>query len=169
MERRSFLMRLCGLFGALIASLLAVPGVALLVGPLRRKGGDREYIRLVSVGTLTRDEPVRMPIRRKVVDSWTSYPERPIGVVWLVKRSDEKVEAFSEICPHAGCNLTFDVQAGRFSCPCHEAFFTADGEIAEGPSKRGMDTLPSEVRDDGYVHVIWQRFRPGTAEKESIG
>ena len=167
MERRGFLIRLCGLLGAVIASLVAVPGVAMLVGPLRRRKGNGEYIRLVSVSTLTEGEPVRMPIRRKVVDSWTAYPERPVGVVWLIKRSDVKVEAFSEICPHAGCNLTFDAKAGRFACPCHDAFFTDGGKIVEGPSKRGMDAIPTKV-EDGYVHVIWKRFRPGVAEKEPI-
>jgi nitrite reductase/ring-hydroxylating ferredoxin subunit len=56
------------------------------------------------------------------------------------------------ICPHEGCEVSWDGGANRFSCPCHESYFAADGARISGPASRGLDPLPMRVQD-GKVQV----------------
>lgn len=164
MERRSFLVRLTVALGGLLAGVLAVPGLAMLAAPLTRRTTRQGFIRLKALRDLPEGRPVRVPVRQTVVDAWTRYPQRPVGSAWLLRIDAEHVQARSNICPHAGCNLDFDDATKRFTCPCHEAIFTGAGEPIEGPAKRGMDPLEVKV-EDGYVWVRWERFRLGIAER----
>ncbi len=164
MERRRFLARLSAALGALIAAFLAVPGLAVLADPLRRRTSERGFVRLAALGDLSEGRPVRRAVRQTVVDAWTRYAERPVGSVWLVRRDDDRVEAFSSKCPHAGCNVDLHEDGERFVCACHDALFTDSGEQIAGPSKRGMDPLEVRVAD-GFVEVRWQRFKLGIAER----
>jgi Rieske Fe-S protein len=75
------------------------------------------------------------------------------------------VQALSAVCPHLGCAVDFDTQAGVFKCPCHKSAFGLDGAKISGPSKRGLDPLPVRV-DDGRVKVTFIRFRSDIAERE---
>ena len=56
-------------------------------------------------------------------------------------------QVLSAVCPHEGCEVAWDGNANRFSCPCHESFFGADGSRISGPSPRGLDPLPMRVQD----------------------
>jgi Rieske Fe-S protein len=124
--------------------------------------------------------PVRAEVRGELIDAWNRIPDVKIGSCWLVRgQSDEKIRAFSTICPHLGCGLDFDGgdagkgpgQAGsrgpRFVCPCHDSYFSLDGKTLTGPSPRGMDEL--EVAIEGEeVKVAYRRFRVGASTKEEV-
>jgi len=54
-------------------------------------------------------------------------------------------EAFSAICPHAGCPVT-SIQGGLIICPCHgSAFDLATGDVKGGPAPRGLTKLTATV------------------------
>ncbi len=50
-------------------------------------------------------------------------------------------QVLSAICPHEGCEVVWEQNTNRFSCPCHESYFAADGSRISGPSPRGLDPL----------------------------
>jgi Rieske Fe-S protein len=87
------------------------------------------------------------PLSRKVVADhiagWAITTQEH-NVFVLPARSNQVVSA---ICPHEGCDVLWDSQRNRFSCPCHESYFAADGEKISGPSPRGLDALPTRVQD----------------------
>ena len=56
-------------------------------------------------------------------------------------------QVLSAICPHEGCEVAWEQNSNRFSCPCHESYFSADGSRISGPSPRGLDPLPMRVQD----------------------
>ena len=56
-------------------------------------------------------------------------------------------QVLSAICPHEGCEVVWEQGMNRFSCPCHESYFAADGSRISGPSPRGLDPLPMRVQD----------------------
>jgi len=59
-------------------------------------------------------------------------------VLFLVKKSDDKVEVLSQACPHVGCKLMFNDKSSQFDCPCHASSFTIDGVRIGGPAPRNM-------------------------------
>jgi len=77
----------------------------------------------------------------------TYYPE---GRLYVVNAKGDLL-ALSQKCPHLGCQVPFCESSGRFECPCHGSIFDLGGEYITGPSPRGMDRYPLEVKGDTVV------------------
>ena len=165
-----------GVLGMLIAggfglAALAAPigaGIFSVLSPMRWKSQAGELCRITPLSSLPEDGtpqkfPVVLSIRK---DAWNIFHSRVAGKVFLRRVGKDKVEAFSEICPHAGCNIGFDKDAKRFCCPCHTAYFALDGKRTQknSPSPRDMDTLEWEIKD-GAVWVKFEKFQGGTSKK----
>jgi len=172
MDRRRFFQLLSTLLCAVYAAFLAIPGIKFLQGPLQnaRKGNRRH--RLAKLDDLEMGVPRKAVVLDQRVDAWTRYPKGPIGSVWLIKRDDETVEAFSAVCPHLGCSVQHVGEDDQFYCPCHEAKFGVDGAIISGPSRRGLDSLNVVLSDeDGetWVEVMFEKYELGIPEKKTRG
>jgi Rieske Fe-S protein len=59
-------------------------------------------------------------------------------------------EAFSTVCPHAGCNVS-EVKDGHISCPCHGSKFNLDGTVSHGPAKTSLESKAVKVQGDSIV------------------
>ena len=186
--RRSFLRTVTGILSGFLGAVTTLPGLALLLHPIRRETvrGGREPLRVATLKELKPGKPVLAEVRGELIDAWNRLPDVKIGSCWLIRgQSDEKIRAFSAVCPHLGCGIDFDpgsqraatgqgqpAETGaapdaRFVCPCHDSYFSLDGRTLSGPSPRGMDEL--EVALDGdEVKVAYRRFRVGTSSKEEV-
>lgn len=112
-------------------------------------------------------EPRRVDVVAAKRDAWTKTTAQVIGSVF-VRRVDAKTfEAFSSICPHTSCSVTYVDTDKRYVCPCHKTYFGVDGAKLEGPSKRGLDSLPVKVVNDRVI-VTYMKFKPGIAVKEQV-
>jgi Rieske Fe-S protein len=97
------------------------------------------------------------PIMRSIVAEhqagWASTLEEHF--VYILPHKGNQV--LSSICPHEGCNVAWRAEESQFFCPCHDSYFTADGERLSGPSRRGLDTLPAREKD-GMLQVKYQTY-----------
>jgi menaquinol-cytochrome c reductase iron-sulfur subunit len=130
---------------------------------------------------------LRPRIVRETTDSWTDVAlmselkgEFPVAKKitadhisgWALTREEHQVyvlpgknnQVLSAVCPHEGCEVAWDKDANRFSCPCHESYFAADGARVTGPARRGLDSLPSRIQD-GKLQVQYQSYENNTAEQ----
>jgi len=172
MNRRRFVHWCSVLLSSLLTLLIVVPGVAFFLDPLSRGSKKGRPHRLLKLTDLEVGVPRKVVITDRRVDAWTRYPEGPIGAVWLVRREDDTIEAFSTICPHLGCPVDYVPAEKGYHCPCHEAHYAADGGIVSGPQRRGLDRLDVTIEKSGsdrWVSVVYQRFETGIPEKVSIG
>ena len=94
-------------------------------------------------------------------------PRVPVGAVYLRRVSDQKVQAFNVVCPHAGCFVDYDASGKSYHCPCHNSRFALDGRIADpkSPSPRGLDELEVELRNGNEIWVRFLNFRAGQKER----
>jgi menaquinol-cytochrome c reductase iron-sulfur subunit len=172
-DRRDFYRYATLSIGTLIGLVLAVPGAAYVLDPLRRKnkfGGFREVARLshLPVGV-----PKAFPVVEERQDAWVKYPPEPIGSVWLIRQkegSTEPVVAFTAECPHLGCPVGLASDGKSFFCPCHTSAFNFDGSPLNQVPPRGMDRLDVELSKDidPAVRVKFERFRAQAEEKIPI-
>lgn len=103
-----------------------------------------------------------------VRDAWGHKSDVTVGSCWLSKAEDGTITAFSSVCPHLGCSISYAADADEFRCPCHDSVFARDGEKrGAGPAKRGLDPLQVIVQD-GRVKVIYQRFRNDVSTREVV-
>jgi menaquinol-cytochrome c reductase iron-sulfur subunit len=170
-NRRSFLGWLTTAVLTLIALLLAVPAIAYVWSPLRKRQDDKEsesgFADIGAVADLPIGRWLLMTVEVVRRSGWEMT--RANRGVW-VRRTGEgsrEVTVLSPICPHLGCSILWQADSAQFMCPCHKGTFDAEGKLTGGPPPRGMDSLDSEVRG-GRLWVHWQDFKIGTPERRSV-
>jgi menaquinol-cytochrome c reductase iron-sulfur subunit len=170
LSRRDFYRLGSMALGAALSLGLAIPGVAYVLDPLRRKGSEGSKQRLARLGQLKEGVPKSFAIIAERRDAWVKYPPEPVGTVWLVRQpegADPPVVAFTAECPHLGCAISLDPEGQGFECPCHRARFALSGEALNPVPPRGMDRLEVELtdEDDPTVVVHFRRYRTQLKEK----
>ena len=166
-DRRTLLKVLTGVVGGGTAAVVGGPALTALLSPWGKKtvSGVGEFVPVARAEAVPEDgTPLNVPVVIQAPkDAWTALPPTTVGAVYLCKRGG-KLRAYSTICPHLGCGIDYVSDSKRFSCPCHESFFGLDGQVASGPSPRGMDEL--ELREvEGRVEVRFLKFKIGQKEK----
>ncbi len=87
-SRRGFLGFLTVALGGLIGLVLAVPGAAYVLSPLRKRGREGEYSTLIHLKELEVGVPRSFAIIEERHDAWVKYPPEPVGSVWLIRQED---------------------------------------------------------------------------------
>jgi menaquinol-cytochrome c reductase iron-sulfur subunit len=169
-NRRSFMRWAIHGLGAIFAVILGVPAVAFLIDARNRPARKAGFRTVTKLDDLEVDKPKLFVISDSRRDAWTLHPNDVVGRVWLIKRPNGQVEAFTATCPHLGCSVNFT--GSEFLCPCHGGRFDMNGNLKEqpgyeNPAPRGMDTLKidEQALAQGVVSVEYQNFLPNKPEK----
>ena len=140
-SRRSFLKILplgvvAGVFGSIGSAAFRFlrPRVA---------AASERWLDVAPVTELSGSQPVTKKIVTENITGWAVTTEERNVFVLPAKGN----QVLSAICPHEGCEVAWDQNTNRFSCPCHASFFAADGSRISGPSPRGLDPLPTRLQD----------------------
>ena len=140
-SRRSFLKLLpLGVFAGVFAS---IGGAAFRFLRPKLFAATDSWLDVATVSELTGPQPISRKITTEHVAGWSIATEEHNVFVLPAKNN----QVLSAICPHEGCEVAWDGGTNRFSCPCHESFFAADGSRISGPARRGLDPLPMRVQD----------------------
>ena len=137
-SRRSFLSLL-----PLAAVFASIGGAAFRFLRPRIAAASESWLDVANVSELTGPTPLTRKVVAEQVSGWAVTTEEHNVFVLPAKNN----QVLSPICPHEGCEVMWEQNANRFSCPCHESFFAADGSRISGPSPRGLDPLPMRVQD----------------------
>jgi menaquinol-cytochrome c reductase iron-sulfur subunit len=173
MTRREFCR--CGsiVLTGMVKLFIAVPAIAFLVSPLRRRKSDPStdsFETLTSLSQLSVGVPRSFAVIKDRIDAWVKYPSEPVGSVWLVRQprgATPEVVALSAECPHLGCAINLTPGGKSFQCPCHTSAFDLEGQPQNRVPPRPMDRLDVELtaEPDPKVKVKFQRFRTLAQEK----
>jgi Rieske Fe-S protein len=170
MNRRDALRLATAALRTLIGAVLAVPAVAYIVTPLRRRDQDRSFVGLARLSQLEVGVPRSFAIIEERRDGWVKYPPEPVGSVWLVRQkpgAQPPVLAFTAECPHLGCAVNLTPDRRQFLCPCHTSAFDLEGKPQNQVPPRPLDRLEAEITSaaDPEIRVKFQRFRSQTEEQ----
>ncbi|MBI2067721.1 MAG: Rieske 2Fe-2S domain-containing protein [Deltaproteobacteria bacterium] len=66
----------------------------------------------------------------------------------VVIHGTEGYAAFSLVCSHLGCLVTWEGVKNEFLCPCHGARFDVNGSVVSGPPPKGLERLRLEEKED---------------------
>jgi Rieske Fe-S protein len=170
MNRRDFYRYGTIALGNLVALVVAIPGVAYLLDPLRRKSRQGEFQKITRLEQLAEGIPQSFPIIDERRDAWVKYPREPVGSIWLIRQkadAKEPVIAFTAECPHLGCAVNLSADGASFLCPCHTSSFDFTGKPLNQVPPRSMDRLEVKISsdEDPEVQVKFQRFRTQSEEK----
>jgi cytochrome b6-f complex iron-sulfur subunit len=72
----------------------------------------------------------------------------------------------SSICTHLGCVVPWDVNAGKFACPCHGSQYDATGKVVRGPAPLSLALAHADVNEnENVVLTTWTETDFRTGEK----
>jgi menaquinol-cytochrome c reductase iron-sulfur subunit len=162
--RRRFFTLTTVTLAALGGLVLGVPLIGVLLGPVWRTK-KRHFVKVAEVASLPLGQPVDLTFPAPTADAY--FQEILMRSVWAVKHSETTVAVYSPVCPHLGCQYTWDAPSQHFQCPCHGSIFALDGHVLAGPAPRPLDTLPTQI-DNGALFVEWERFKLGIPQKVAI-
>lgn len=65
--------------------------------------------------------------------------------------------AFSAVCTHEGCTVTYEPRQSILWCPCHDGRFDLNGRVLSGPPPRPLPRFIASRQPDGGVIVSVER------------
>lgn len=140
-SRRSFLRFIP--LGVVAGVFASIGGAAFRFLRPRISAASDRWLDVARLSELTGPQPLSRKIVAEHLAGWAVTTEEHNVFVLPAKNN----QVLSAICPHEGCEVAWEQNRNRFSCPCHESYFAADGARISGPSPRGLDPLPMRVQD----------------------
>jgi cytochrome b6-f complex iron-sulfur subunit len=75
------------------------------------------------------------------------------GSVLIVSNpaNPKSISAVNPTCTHRGCTVEWKKNKNAFVCPCHDAEFSLDGKVIEGPAKKPLPTYAAKIEGDSVL------------------
>jgi menaquinol-cytochrome c reductase iron-sulfur subunit len=152
-SRRGFVAGVVGILGAVIAAIIGLPAIGYLIAPALKKTESDEWVPVSPVEDIPTDEPQLFSFTRTRQVGWersaTSYG------IYVVRKGNGEFDAFSNVCTHLSCRVSWKEEQGEFICPCHDGHFAKDGAIISGPQPRPLDRFEYKVEDGTLmIHLV---------------
>lgn len=64
--------------------------------------------------------------------------DTPQGKVGVYKTEEGRISQVDIVCPHMGCELTWNPDELSWDCPCHGSRFDWEGNLIDGPAQEGI-------------------------------
>lgn len=161
--RRRFLLLLSTGFIAAMTATIAGAAIRFL-RPRNSSAQDGKWLDVAPVANLKGNKPIMQTIAAERRAGWSVTVEEQTVYVLPYKNN----EVVSAICSHEGCNVSWHDEASGFVCPCHDSLFASSGDRVAGPSRRGLDPLPSRVQN-GILQVQFVAFVNNIKERVPRG
>jgi thiosulfate dehydrogenase [quinone] large subunit len=70
-------------------------------------------------------------------------------------RTKSGVFAYSRVCTHQGCSVSYEAASNVLICPCHNARFdpTRDGSVISGPTKIALPKIKVAIKGINIVQI----------------
>ena len=116
-------------------------GVLAIVGNLP-SGAQVKAVPVARVGELAENA-------WKVFDFPDQYAQ---GI--LINLPGKGLVAYSDVCTHLSCAVTYQGTSKQLYCPCHEGYFDATtGDVLAGPPTRPLPLIELAVQD-GIIYAV---------------
>jgi Rieske Fe-S protein len=180
MKRRSFVKLVIKGVGIAVGALAGLAGLVLGIDWANRRAANRPFKRTLQLHELTIGVPKLVTVFDIPPETRSFWPAEPLGQVWLIRRSEQSVQAYTARCPHLGARIDFDGESKQFVCSGHGATFDlACRRISDAvrgkknPAPRDMDSLevqlvPEPSAEDPFIEVHFQRFATGEKGRKPI-
>ena len=158
--RRDFIKATVCFLRGLIGITVGIPSIAFLLSPSLRKIEDDSIIDLGPLENYPIGIPTRFEFTQTTVNGWertaTNY-----GLFVVRKSHESEVRAFSDICTHLGCRVTWQADQGHYISPRHDGHFDVMGNVVSGPPPRPLDEFITRLEDGNLFVVLPPMKREG--------
>jgi arsenite oxidase small subunit len=142
-SRRSFVTTIAGLavlvgFGVALGSV-KIPSLSAPPSPASSAKAASSVSPITNTNNMQVDSPV-----------YFEYPSGYPNV--LFKRGDGSLAAYSMLCTHVCCEVTYESSLNEFYCPCHGSVFDSGGRVTRGPASSSLPSVTLTVDSSGDIY-----------------
>ena len=156
-SRRDFIKGATAVIGGMIGLVLGIPAIGYLIDPALRSSAKEGWM---PVGKLE-DIPVGMPFpfsfTSTQVNGWERTSTNHGG--FILRRSEDPADILilNRRCTHLGCTVNWKQDANAYLCPCHDAKFSREGEVLDGPPPRPLERYTDfRTSADGILEILFK-------------
>ena len=156
-SRRDFIKAATAVIGGMIGVALGIPAISYLIDPALRAGAKEGWIPIGKLDDIKVGVPSPFSFTRVQVNGWERTSTSHGGYV-LRKSADPKdLIILSSRCTHLGCTINWKEDAQAHLCPCHDAKFSKEGKVLDGPPPRPLDQFTEfRVNPDGILEIFFK-------------
>jgi menaquinol-cytochrome c reductase iron-sulfur subunit len=155
MNRNNFVKVVIGFLGSIMGAIIGIPSIGYLISPALKKQENEATIPLGSLEDYPIGTPTPFTFTRTNINGW----ERTVNSygVYVLRKSGAEgdVIAFSNICTHLSCRVTWNEEKQQYICPCHAGFFDINGEVISGPPPRPLNQYSTQV-EAGNLSLLFK-------------
>ena len=149
LTRRDFIKGTAAVIGGLIGAVIALPSIAYLLSPALQKEEDTDTVDLGPLENYPVGVPTRFDTTRTKVNGWERTGT--IYGMYVVKKSENEVRVFSDICTHLGCRISWHADQEHYISPCHNGHFDIVGNVVSGPPPRPLDEYITKIENGNLL------------------
>ncbi len=155
-SRRDFVKVTTGTIGGIITAAIGAPAIGYLISPALSAGAKEAW---VPIGQKLEDIPLNVPtpfsFTRTQVNGWERTSTSFGGFVIRKSADPKDILILSSRCTHLGCTVNWHPEANEFICPCHDAKFSKEGVVLDGPPPKPLNQYTEfKVDNDGNLLIF---------------
>jgi menaquinol-cytochrome c reductase iron-sulfur subunit len=155
LSRNDFVKATIGVLGTIMGAVVGLPVIGYVISPALKRQESEAWIPAGPLENYPTGVPTLFSFTRTKVNGW----ERTVNSygVYVLRKSEAEndILALSNVCTHLSCRVTWDEGRQEYVCPCHDAQFTIDGEVATGPPPRPLDQYEIKI-EEGNLSILFK-------------
>ena len=159
--RRDFINVTTGVVGGIITAAVGIPAVVYLVDPALKENKAGKPVAIGKLEDIPVGKPYPFSFTITKVNGWERTASNYGGFVIRKSEDPKDIVILSNRCTHLSCRVNWKEEANAFLCPCHDAKFSADGAVLDGPPPEPLGHFEYEVAEDGVITIIPVEVKEG--------
>ncbi len=156
-SRRDFIKATTAIVGGVIGVAVGVPAIDYLIAPALRPAGKEGWVPVGELAKIPVGVPTQFSFTRVQVNGWERTSTSHGGFVLRKSEDPKDIIILNSRCTHLGCTINWKQEAGAFICPCHDAKFSKEGQVLDGPPPRPLDRYNEfRVNEDGILEIFYK-------------
>ncbi len=151
LSRRDFIKFTTGAVGGIITVGLGIPAVGYLVDPALKEDKAGKPIAIGKLADIPVGKPYPFSFTVTKVNGWERTAANYGGYVLRKSEAPEDILILSSRCTHLGCTVNWHEESNAYLCPCHDAKFSAEGQVLDGPPPIPLRHFNFTIEDDTLV------------------
>lgn len=104
---------------------------------------ESKWVLVGKVSDLPAGAVHRVNYTMRAKDAWREVEKK--GALYAFSDDGTTYTVLDAICTHLGCIVQWQPGENIYSCPCHSAIFTREGEVTSGPPPKPLNRLETKV------------------------
>jgi Rieske Fe-S protein len=156
-SRRDFIKGSAVIIGGMITVVIGIPTVAYLIDPALRKDMSEGWIPIGKLEEMPVGTPTPFSFTLVQVNGWERTSTSHGGYVLRKSEAPDDLLILNSRCTHLSCTVNWSDADKVYLCPCHDAKFSEQGLVLDGPPPRPLEHYKEyRVTEDGILEIHYQ-------------